>query len=429
MGSLGAWFGGKVEEVLGRFGTLTEDPDGRLRLFKVERELIWVRRLTLIAWGMALYAGEPLDTADTVLLLSGLLYMEGFHWYLHRTSDAARVTRITAAGDSILAFTMALTVGGSDSPFIPLFYLTIVAAAFRFGARASVNILLLNLFLFLLLVVSDLARGHSISPAPYALLYMGVAFVLGAMLSNWAATNLQIAINRARDLGRERDRSLSLLRRLINAQEEERRALSEDLHDRMGERLFSLGYGMDACIAADLPETVRTQMIGLRRELSSCTSDVRSFMNELRPSVLDELGLCEAVVEYVSSIRSIVPFEIVLDFDPGLADWRSRQDAMLFRLIQEAILNARKHSGASRLDIRLERAQPGVYLTISDNGCGFDPQSVPAGHFGLMMMRERAEASGGNLTIESVPDTGTKITIRYGGDHGCTDQGLSHRRP
>lgn len=427
MGSLGVWIGKKVEQVLGRFETLTEDHDGRLRLFKVERELIWIRRLTLLAWGLALYAENRLHIAGTALLLSGFLYMEGFHWYLHRAGNTARLTRITAAADSILAFTMALTVGGSASPFIPLFYLTIVAAAFRFGARASVNILLLNLFLFLSLVASDLAQGHPVSTAPYVLLYMGVAFALGAMLSNWAAANLHMAINRARDLGRERDRSLSILRRLMNAQEEERRTLSEDLHDRMGERLFSLGHGLDACIAADIPETVRTQLVGLRRELSSCTSDMRAFMNELRPNVLDELGLCEAVVEYVSSIRAIVPFEIVLDLDPDLASWRSRQDAMLFRLIQEAILNARKHSGASRLDIRLKREQQGTSLIIFDNGCGFDPQSVPAGHFGLMMMRERAEASGGELKIESTRNAGTRIIIRYGDDHGSTDQGLSHR--
>lgn len=402
-------------------GLFREPLEGRDRLLRVERDLIWVRRSVMAMWLVALLCAPPGAFAEATpyLIVAGVAYMEGLHLYSRRSRNLVELTRLTALGDSLLAFTMAWTAGGSASSFAPLFYFTIVAAAFRFGALMSFAILVVNAVLYLTLVWLDLAAHKTPGDAPFALLYMVIAFVLGAMLSNWAAANLTMALNRAVQLSAERDRSLSLLRKLINAQEEERRLLSEDLHDRLGESLFTIGHQLDACIANSTPDQAR-QLGGARQKLSAFSSDLRYFINELRPNVLDELGLYEATMEYVASLRTLAPFTVHVNFDAALLEWKSRQDAMVFRLIQEAIFNARKHSGAKRVDISLRLNGIGPRLSVCDDGCGFDVDAVPPGHFGLIMMRERAQVSGGVFELSSAPGRGTCVVVQYENEaHGC----------
>lgn len=395
--------------------SLANSSQSSARLARFEHLLIWIRRTALLAWGIVLYleGGFRQPDAPTLAFVFSVIYMETLHAHLHRARNMEMTTRVAAAGDSLLAFTMCFMHGGIDSVFIPHFYLTILAASFRFGTRDSMFVLLFNLFLFSGLVASSFYRGKPIGHLFFVVQYMLVAFTLGTMLSSWAAENLKIATDHGEALELERDRSNQLLRRLINAQEEERKALAEELHDRMGESLFSIGHGIDACIGGELATPVRQRLLDVRRRLISCTSDMRAFMNELRPNVLDELGLCEALTEYAAVLRPLAPFEIETAFDPGLSDWRSKQDAMLFRLIQEAILNTRKHAKATRLTIGLQRSKGKVSLRIYDDGTGFDLRQVPTGHFGLLTMRERAEVSGGRMTINSKVGKGTTVLVEF----------------
>jgi two-component system, NarL family, sensor kinase len=389
------------------------DPDTSRAEF--EYHLVWMRRLGLLAWGIVLYleGGFRALDAQTVAYLGSVSYMELLHAHLYRSRNMTRTKRIAATGDSILAFTMCFMHGGMHSVFIPHFYLTIVAAAFRFRPQDSIAVLLLNLVLLFVLAGRNAVAGLPVNQMFFIIQYMLVAFSIGTLLANWAASNLKMAIDRSMALEQEYDRSQLLLRRLINVQEEERRALAEDLHDRMGESLFSIGHGIDTCIDSELPLPVRQKLSEVRRHLIGCTSDVRAFMNELRPNVLDELGLCEALVEYVAAMQPIVPFEIKTCFDPNLTKWRSKEDAMLFRLVQEAMLNVRKHAHASKLTVNLRRSRDGVSLEISDDGKGCDLGAVPSGHFGLLTMRERAEVSGGKMTIRSSPNAGTTILVKF----------------
>lgn len=89
---------------------------------------------------------------------------------------------------------------------------------------------------------------------------------------------------------------------------------------------------------------------------------------------------------------------------------------MLFRLLQESLLNVRKHAHASRVSISMERVDGGVEPEISDDGNGLDPASVPVGHFGVMMMRERAQAAGATFAIASSPGGGTRIALVFPGE-------------
>jgi signal transduction histidine kinase len=136
-------------------------------------------------------------------------------------------------------------------------------------------------------------------------------------------------------------------------------------------------------------------------------------MNDLRPTVLDHFGLCEALSEYLTSLVGSVPFAIETRFDPQLQGWRSRQDVTLFRLMQEALLNVRKHAQATRVEVSLRLSDGNVVLSVRDNGCGFDPSSVPSGHLGLLMMRERAQAASGTLEIDTSAGSGTTVRLKF----------------
>ena len=222
------------------------------------------------------------------------------------------------------------------------------------------------------------------------------------MLARWAQENLDLAQDRARALGIARDRARGLLRRLIHAQEEERRLAAADIHDRMSGHLFALRQGADRARDAELSTAV-----------AALSSDVRSLMNELHPTVLDDLGFSVAVEEYVAAQRDQVPFAIALDLDPALRNWHCRSDAMLFRILQEALLNIRKHAGARNVSISFRPAgAAAARLEIADDGTGFDPKRPAPGHFGLLTMRERAEALGGELEVVSGPGRGSRLILR-----------------
>jgi signal transduction histidine kinase len=247
---------------------------------------------------------------------------------------------------------------------------------------------------------------------PYV--YLGFSTGLGAMLAGWARDNLAIALAHSDALRIERDRSNALLHRLIDAQEQERKQTASDLHDRMGARLFALTHGLEQSLAMTQGQpALRRQLESLYAEAHACGADVRALMNELRPTVLDELGFYEALSEYLAALRGAVPFQLECQLDPALQKWRSRQDAMLFRLVQEALLNARKHARAKRLLVSLCRQGDEVVLTVEDDGCGFEAASIPIGHYGLLTMRERAEVSGGMLDIVSALGRGTRIGVRF----------------
>jgi signal transduction histidine kinase len=381
---------------------------------KAERELAWMRRVCLAFWGLLLYhqGYPPGFNAPWLTYFGGILYMLLLHW---RLGDRKRIHATAWFGtiaDSVLTFCMCLVTGGLHSVLVPFFYFTVLSPAFRYGVRETLGMLIFNASLIVTLFALQ-PENAGIEALALSLVYLGFAAGLGAMLAGWARDNLAIALAQSGALRLERDHSQTLLHRLIGVQEEERKRIAEDLHDRMGARLFTLRHGLDQCIRATTqdPATLR-QLDALRTEADACSADVRMLMNELHPIVLDELGFYEALSELLAHIADIVPFTLETRLDPRLRKWRSRQDAMLFRLVQEALLNVRKHAEARHVRVRLEPVDADVVLTIEDDGRGFDPRCVSVGHYGLLTMRERASAAQGQLTIESQPLRGAKISVR-----------------
>ena len=385
-------------------------------LHRAESELAWMRHACLLFWGIATYQLGYRVGVNSVWITytCGVLYTIALHWRLRDESHIKATAFLGTVADSVLTFFMCYVTGGLESIFVPFFYLTVLSGAFRYGVQETIGMLILNGSLVtLLFALRDTAPRH-VGLLALHYVYLAFATGLGAMLASWARDNLAIALAQSSALRKERDRSNALLQRLIGTQEEERKQTASDLHDRMGARLFALRHGLEKSIAlAGDGTALRRQLEGLSAEASACGADVRAIMNELRPTVLDELGFYEALSEYLSSLSGAVPFRLESHLDPTLHKWRSRQDAMLFRLVQEALLNARKHARAGRVSVRFALEADDIVLTVEDDGCGFESASVPIGHYGLLTMRERADVSGGRLEIRSASGRGTRVSVRF----------------
>lgn len=394
-------------------------------LRQAESEVAWLRWFGMAAWALILLRGDLTVGAGGAWLVyaGGVAYAVWAHWRVGRVSSVRNAALLTSIGDPVLAALMCAMTGGLESLFYPFFYFTLLATAFRLGWREAVLVLGLNTALSIALYVFVPVPDARISDLSIAILYLVFSTFLGVMLERWAQQNLALARSRERAFRLARDRSRSLSRRLIHAQEEERRLVASDMHDRFGHHLFVLQQGLDA-LANDrsLPDDAKQRLKGLEGEAQACSNDVRLMMNELRPTVLDDFGFREAVREYVARMSDDVPLKLHLTIDDSVSPGGSDAEAMLFRIVQESLLNIRKHANAKRVDISFEKSSrpgEGALLTIHDDGDGFDPDRTEPGHLGLLTMSERAEALGGALEITSVPDRGTTVRVRLPVEQGA----------
>jgi signal transduction histidine kinase len=233
---------------------------------------------------------------------------------------------------------------------------------------------------------------------------------------------LLVALARATGLALENARlhgeRLQLLRgqlaRFTEIQEEERRRVTRELHDGLAPALASLAIRLRT--AQKLLDTDQAAMLREMEEIAEQAKmgvqDIRRLIHDLRPVVLDELGLCAALREYAARFSK----EHRLEVRPVLPAEAERLPAdletALFRIVQEGLANADRHAEARRVDIRLVRDARDIRLDIADDGRGFDPEAPRAGmHLGLSSIRERVAQLGGRFTIDSAPGRGTTLTI------------------
>jgi PAS domain S-box-containing protein len=209
-----------------------------------------------------------------------------------------------------------------------------------------------------------------------------------------------------------------LLEQVTAAQEDEQRRLARELHDETGQSLTSLLVGLRTLAEASSLDAVREHVAELRRVAARTLDEVRRLARGLRPGVLDELGLVPAVEQLAldhGQMRRIAVEVSAVGF--GADRLPPTVETALYRVIQEALTNTAKHSGARAANVVLQRRREGVQAIVSDDGCGFDVEGTlrtPAAraHLGLHGMRERAALLGGTVTIESTPGEGTTIYVR-----------------
>lgn len=212
-----------------------------------------------------------------------------------------------------------------------------------------------------------------------------------------------------------------LIERVVEAQEEERRRLSRDLHDKMGQYLTALALSLRALRGAPPGTTVDAAQI-TRMELlvDAMGVESRELALALRPTALDDVGLESAVREHTDGWSRQAGVAADLHFH-GLEDRRlpGAVETTLYRIVQEALNNVARHAGASRVSVIIERRDDGsVYAIIEDDGIGFDPDGVLGGphasrRLGLLGMQERATLAGGILTVESTSGEGTAVFVRF----------------
>jgi signal transduction histidine kinase len=202
--------------------------------------------------------------------------------------------------------------------------------------------------------------------------------------------------------------------RLVSAREEERRRLRRDLHDGLGPALASLSLRVDTLrnrlgTGAGSSAETEAALLALRAGIQSTVVDVRRIVEGLRPPALDELGLVESVRQLADGLVAGTDVVVNLDAVP-LPRLPAATEVAAYRILQEALTNALRHSQAHTVDVRIAHHDRTVDLRVIDDGTGvLVPR--PAG-IGLSGMRERAEEIGGTFMITAEPRTGTTVAVR-----------------
>jgi two-component system, NarL family, sensor histidine kinase UhpB len=194
----------------------------------------------------------------------------------------------------------------------------------------------------------------------------------------------------------------------LRAQEQERARVARDLHDEVNQSLTGLLLRLEAVRDAAPPE-LEPEIAATRSLANQAMQELLSLARQLRPTALDDLGLAAAIGGQVEQLDRAGP-AAELTADGDFSDLDDDVQLVVYRVAQEALTNAGRHSGAGRVDVTLRRAGDGVELTVADDGSGFAFEQSESG-LGIGGMRERALLIGAELTIESRPDHGTTVRL------------------
>jgi len=232
-------------------------------------------------------------------------------------------------------------------------------------------------------------------------------------------TPIRAAERRSHDLLRQ---NRLLTQRLFSLQESERRHLARELHDELGQWLTAIQAEAGAICSssgAKREPEIRANAHAIGKSAAEVQSVIRRILRRLRPTLLDELGLSDSLQELAMQWRQHHPKIVCdLELDGNLGDLPEALNITLYRIVQEALTNIANHAQARHVKVWLRRGPPGVasdpehiLLTVQDDGKGMDP-SLPLKGLGILGMRERVIASGGEFMSRSAPGQGVCIEIR-----------------
>jgi signal transduction histidine kinase len=240
--------------------------------------------------------------------------------------------------------------------------------------------------------------------------------LIGAM-----SVPLSIAVENALLYGEVKRREEArgeLLHRIVSAQEAERRRVARELHDETGQALTALALGLKGTAETlkHNPQLAARQLDELRQETSEALDALRRLVLDLRPSQLDDLGLTAALRWYVEDYGERVPVQVEMRVHGAARRLSSDVESVLFRIAQEALTNVAKHADAQHVQVDLEFRAGVVRLSVTDDGAGFNPDSVLLGQsrrkaWGLLGMRERADLVNAQFQLVSQPGRGTQVIV------------------
>lgn len=206
-----------------------------------------------------------------------------------------------------------------------------------------------------------------------------------------------------------------LMSRLTNAQEDERRRIARELHDGVGQIISAVGLRLrmiESKSQSTGVERLQTQLGELAELLEKVQTDMRSMAHSLHPSVLEHLGLAQAVRSFMSEQCAPSGVEYSLDIPDELPRFAPGTETAIYRIVQEAVANALRHSHANHISLTICVRSSLLIVTVSDDGCGFSTDRVEtSGGLGLVSMKERAEAAGAEIEFISYDGRGTKIRL------------------
>jgi two-component system sensor histidine kinase DegS len=201
---------------------------------------------------------------------------------------------------------------------------------------------------------------------------------------------------------------------IVNAQEAERQRLSRQMHDGPAQALSN--FILQTEIAMRLldvdPLQAKEELGSLKASAMGTFQKVRNFIFELRPMMLDDLGLTPTIKKYVDAFKEQTGLELSLNVTGTERRLQPYLEVMLFRAIQELLGNAARHSQASTIKLQIDMGNEMVRVTVDDNGKGFSPELITEGNsLGLKLIRERTEMLGGNFEADSAAGKGSRITF------------------
>jgi two-component system sensor histidine kinase UhpB len=304
---------------------------------------------------------------------------------------------------SLLATWLAVTLGRAASSVPPMVAVAVAGAVVSVAVNAVIIQLALEPLRQLKRTVDRVQDGDVEARVPHS------------SLADRDMEGLTRATNTMLDrLGDYRARLRDVAASALNAAEEERRRISLELHDDASQRLAAILMRLRLARGLDDPEATDAILEEVRKELAETADGLRRYAQGLRPPALDELGLGPAIESHVRHVAdaAVAPVEVRTD---GVGRLESPEaELALYRIVQEAITNALRHSSARQIEVRLERCDGVIVATVSDDGVGFDVEAILGDHdgehgLGLFGMRERAEYVGGRVEIESERGQGTTV--------------------
>ncbi|WP_338737367.1 sensor histidine kinase [Candidatus Dehalogenimonas loeffleri] len=301
--------------------------------------------------------------------------------------------------------------------------LPVTYAALVFGIRigllvllAAISIIVPNLFILEIPITAD-----------DIIEIIGIV-IIGLVVNLWLESyetdkhHRQMAYlrleNAQRELQRMQQNLRFYLKQITIAQEEERRRIAQELHDDTAQDLIAISRKIDGYMSLHpaLPSSDEAYFEDVHQHLNRTLSSVRRFSQDLRPSVLDDLGLIPAIEWLAPELDKHFKFKTEIQIIGKPRRFPVETELVLFRIVQESLRNIGKHAFADKVWLTIDFSDQATYLTIKDNGRGFNPPErigdlAVNGKLGLTGMQERARLIGANLKIDSVPSQGTTVTV------------------
>ncbi len=323
-----------------------------------------------------------------------------FHWYRRDF-----MTHLVIGADLTLGAFLPFITGGLNSPFLlytlcPL--LTIALIMPRGFAYIGAG------FLSVAVLASEVVSANLIYPAagaPYQYsLSLLVVYIILCALCAWLPYMANANVH-------------SMIK--SNAILEERRRLSQEMHDTLAQSLTSLNWNGDLLVqmlSAGKTEQALAQASNMKQSIQAINKEVRESIDLLRQKTVQELGFIPVLTGYVHEFTKLSNIKCELLVADGHVEMPPLAGVQLLRIAQEALTNARKHARPSKIDVSLISNKSQLEMIIKDDGAGFIPPDADTRHHrsfghGLSIMKERAESLGGRVTVSSQPGQGTEIRV------------------